>query len=262
MTRALVTGATAGIGHEFARQLAAQGNELVLVARDAARLGEVAQALRDRHGVEVEVLAADLSDREELWRVAERLRDGDRPVDVLVNNAGFGLNRGFLRSEIAAEERLLDVLVRAILVLSRAAVDGMVSRRRGSIISVASVAAFLPSGTYSAAKAWVTTFTASLAGELAGTGVTATVVCPGYVHTELHRRAGLDMTFLPGWAWLTAGRVVAEGLADARRGRVVSVPSRRYKLAVLFLRHMPLRAAELVGRRRAVRRAKAATTPS
>ncbi len=258
MATALVTGATAGIGHEFARQLAAQGHDLVLVARDAARLGEVAQALRDRHGAEVEVLSADLADRVQLERVAERLRDGDRPVDVLVNNAGFGLNRGFLDGEIGAEERLLDVLVRAVLVLSRAAVGGMVARGRGSVVTVSSVAGFLPSGTYSAAKAWATTFTASLAGELAGTGVTATALCPGYVHTELHRRAGLNMSFLPRWAWLSADRLVAECLADVRRGRVVSIPSRRYKLAVLLLRHVPLRVGEALGRRRATRRSRAA----
>lgn len=259
MATALVTGATAGIGHEFARQLAAAGHDLVLVARDSVRLAEVAEQLRARHAVEVEVIAADLSDRSALDVVADRLRETDRPVDTLVSNAGFGLNTRFLAGEIADEERLLDVLVRAVLVLTHAAVPGMVRRGRGTVITVSSVAGFLPVGTYSAAKAWATTFTASLAGELGGTGVTATALCPGFVRTEFHRRAGLNMASLPRWAWLTPQRLVADCLADARRGRVISVPSRRYKLMVLVLRHAPLRLLDRMERRRAKRQAEAAT---
>jgi short-subunit dehydrogenase len=258
MTTALVTGATSGIGHAFARRLASQGFELVLVARDANRLGEVASQLRAAHGVDVEVFAADLSDREQVERVAGRLRDDTRPVDVLVNNAGYSLNRRFLVGDVAAEERCLDVLVRAVLVLSQAGARGMVARRRGAIINVSSIAGFLPSGTYSAAKAWVTAFTVSLAAEVAGTGVTATALCPGYVRTEFHQRAGLDMSYLPRWAWLDADRLVADCLADVRRGRSVSVPSRRYKLAVVVIRHLPMRVGEVFGRRRAARRAAAA----
>jgi hypothetical protein len=254
MATALITGATAGIGHHFARLLAAQGFALVLVARDAERLGAVAAELHDRHGVEVETLAADLADREQLERVAQRLRDAARPVDVLINNAGFGLNENLVASPVADEERLLDVLVRAVLVLSKAAVPGMVERGRGRVVTVASVAAFLPGGTYSAAKAWATTFTMSLAGELAGTGVTATAVCPGYTRTEFHQRAELEMSMLPGWAWLSADRVVTQAWADARHGRSVSVPSRRYAAAVMLLRHLPLRVGEITGRRRAARR--------
>ncbi len=254
MSTALITGATAGIGNAFARQLAAQGRDLVLVARDANRLGSVAQALRDRHGVEVEVLAADLADREQLERVATRLRDTERPVDILVSNAGFGSGEPFLAGDLAFEERLLDVMVRAVLVLTGAVVPGMVARGRGAIITVASVAAFTPSGTYSAAKSWAHVFTSSLAPQLAGTGVTSTSLCPGYVRTEFHDRAGLNMSYLPRWAWLDADRLVADCLADVRRGRAVSIPSRRYKAAVMVLRHLPLRAVELVGARRAARR--------
>ena len=251
MTTALVTGATSGIGKAFARRLAAEGCGLVLVARDAVRLEEVATALRERHGVEVEVLAADLSDREHLERVADRLREGARPVDVLVSNAGFGVGKPFLATHLSEEERMLDVMVRAVLLLTRAATPGMVTRGRGTIITVSSVASFFSGGTYSAAKAWATSFTASLTGELAGTGVTATALCPGYVRTEFHQRAKIDVSDLPGWAWLTADRVVADCLADVRRGRAVSVPSLRYKAAVFFLRHIPLRLAEVLSARRA-----------
>ena len=251
MTTALVTGATSGLGYAFARRLASDGRGLVLVARDAARLEEVATALADRHGVDVEALAADLSDREQLARVADRLRDEARPVDVLVSNAGFGLGKPFLAAHVSEEERMLDVMVRAVLVLTRAAAPGMVARGRGNIITVSSVAGFFSGGTYSAAKAWATTFTASLAGELAGTGVTATALCPGYVRTEFHQRAKMDVSDLPGWAWLDADRVVADCLADVRRGRAVSVPSLRYKAAVFFLRHVPLRLGKMLSAHRA-----------
>jgi hypothetical protein len=257
MPTALITGATAGIGHAFARRLAADGFDLVLVARDAARLGTTAAELHGRYGVDVETIAADLAERDQVERVAIRLRDQARPVDVLVNNAGFALNRGFLASEAADEERFLDVLVRAVLVLTKAAVPGMVARGRGRIVTVSSVAGFLPSGTYSAAKAWATTFTSSLAGELAGTGVTATALCPGYVRTEFHQRAKLEMSGLPSWAWLNADRLVAQAWSDARRGAAVSVPSLRYKVAVLLLRHLPLQFGQIMGRRRAASRSAA-----
>ena len=245
MATALVTGATAGIGKAFARRLAAEGNDLVLVARDAVRLAEVGTDLRGRHGVAVEALPADLGDRSLLERVADRLRDAGRPVEILVNNAGFGATGPFLSRDVAEEERMLDVMVRAVLVLSRAAAPGMIARGRGAIVTVSSVAGFQPGGTYSAAKAWATAFTAGLAGELAGTGVTATALCPGFVRTEFHQRAAMDVSHLPGWAWLDADRLVADCLADVRRGRVISVPSLRYKVAVAILRHIPLRLANM-----------------
>jgi len=251
VSAALVTGATSGIGNAFARRLAADGHGLVLVARNVARLEEVARDLRDRHAVEVEALAADLSDRDDLERVADRLRDDTRPVDVLVNNAGYGLGKSFLAGHLSEEERMLDVLARAVLVLTRAAAPGMATRGRGTIITVSSVAGFFPGGTYGAAKAWATAFTASLAGELAGTGVTATALCPGYVHTEFHERAKKNTSHLPEWAWLDADRVVDDCLADVRRGRAVSVPSLRYKTAVFFLRRIPLRLVGVLAARRA-----------
>jgi hypothetical protein len=253
---ALVTGATAGIGNAFARALAARGTDLVLVARDAARLGAVAEQLKADHGVEVEVLAADLADREQLERVAVRLRDEQRPVDMLVSNAGFGLKQRFVGGDLADEERLLDVLVRAVLVLTHAAVPGMVARGRGAVVTVSSVAGFMPAGPYSAAKAWATTFTTSLAGELAGTGVTATALCPGYVHTEFHGRAGIRMERLPEFVWLDADQLVAACLADVARGRTISVPGAQYKLAVVALRHLPLRFVEWFSRGRMRRRAR------
>ncbi len=236
---ALVTGATAGIGLSFARQLAAGGHDLVLVARDGERLGAVAAELGSAYGRQVEVVSADLSHRDQVQRVAERLADPARPVDLLVNNAGFGLRSRFVDGELADEERMLDVLCRAVLVLSHAAAGPMRRRGRGAIVNVSSVSGFTAMGSYSAAKAWVTTFSEALAGELAGSGVTVTALCPGFVRTQFHDRAGIRMSRLPAAAWLDSDEVVLACLDDVRRGRVVSVPSRRYQVVVGLASHSP-----------------------
>ena len=232
MSTALVTGATAGIGHAFCRELAERGHDLVIVARNRARLENVSDELRARHGVTVEILAADLSKRAALQRVAKRLADRDRPIDLLVNNAGFGMSKSFLKGDVADEEAMLDVLCRAVLVLSHAGALSMKDRGRGAIINVSSVAGFAPMGTYAAAKAWVTAFTETLAHELAGSGVSATALCPGFTHTELHERANLDMSRLPKAMWLEPDRLVRDCLDDVKAGKVISVPGVQYKLIV------------------------------
>ncbi len=252
MGTALVTGATSGIGHEFARQLAARGHDVVLVARDEARLRRVAAELATAHGVHAEVLVADLGDRERLGVVAARVADPSRPVDLLVNNAGYGLRRSFLDDDVAVEEQLLDVLCRAVLVLSHAAGRAMRERGHGAIVNVSSVAGFIASGSYAAAKSWVTVFSEGLAGDLAGTGVTVTALCPGFTRTEFHERAGLKRVGV-SLAWLRADRVVATCLADVGAGRIVSVPGAGYKVAVALLRLAPRSVARnrrLVGRHR------------
>jgi short-subunit dehydrogenase len=236
---ALVTGASSGLGLAFARRLAADGNDLVIVARDVARLDSVAQELRTSYGRKVEVLPADLADRAELQRVADRVADRERPVDLLVNNAGFGLGHGFLDGPLADQERQLDVLVRAVLVLSYAAAGAMRDRGYGAIVNVSSVSGFVVMGSYSAAKAWVTTFSEGLANELGPHGVQVTAVCPGFVHTEFHQRADMRMNHVPRFGWLNAEDVVDAGLADVRRGRVVSIPSARFKAVVGLTRVLP-----------------------
>lgn len=259
---ALVTGASSGIGLAFARALARSGHDLVLVARDPVRLTSVAEQLghlaagAGHPDVRIETLPADLATTEGCDRVRDRLRSA--PVDVLVNNAGFGTGHGVLHAEPGAELRLLDVLTRAVLVVTEAGLEGMRARDRGTVITVASVAAFLPGGSYTAAKAWAVAFTRGLAHELAGTGVRATVLCPGFVRTDFHRRAGLDLGGVPGFLWLDADRLVRDCLDDVARGRVVSIPTRRYRLLVALLRHVPLRVADawiLARRRRRARRA-------
>lgn len=236
---ALVTGATSGIGAAFVEELAAAGHDLVLVARDAPRLEAAATRLRASYGVGVEVLAADLSEPGATRRVAERAGSRSAPVDVLVNNAGFGLASGYVDSEIADEEAMLDVLVRAVLVVTQPAAAAMRERGRGAIITVSSVAGFVPLGTYSSAKAWATTFMQSLAVELAGTGVTATAVCPGYVRTEFHARADIATAHQPWPVWMTPAFVARQGLRGAARGRAVVVPSVLYRSLVALVGAAP-----------------------
>ncbi|HEY5249114.1 MAG TPA: SDR family NAD(P)-dependent oxidoreductase, partial [Dermatophilaceae bacterium] len=166
MRTALVTGATSGIGHAFCRELAERGDNLVIVARHRARLENVSDELRARHSIRVEILAADLSKRDQLQLVAERIAERERPIDLLVNNAGFTTSKSLLKGDVAEEEAMLDVLCRAVLVLSQAGALSMRERGRGHIINVSSVAGFVPTSTYGAAKAWATAFTETLAHEL------------------------------------------------------------------------------------------------
>jgi uncharacterized protein len=242
---ALITGPTAGIGRGFADALARKGFDLVLVARDEHRLGTVAEELEQKYGVLCEVLPADLSDRSDVDRVAARLSDAARPVHALVNNAGFGLNRSFLHNSVEDEQRSLDVLVTAVLRLTHAAVPGMVERGTGLIVNVSSVASWITGGTYSAAKSWVTVFTESLAQELSGTGVRATAVCPGFVRTEFHQRAGIDMSAMPDFMWLDVDQVVAQAFRDLAADRPVSVAGPQYKAFSALLRHGPRALARL-----------------
>lgn len=247
MGTALVTGASAGLGKEFAWQLATAGHDVVLVARDEERLEKLATQLRAYAGVHAEVIAADLGVRADVERVAERLRQDTRPVGLLVNNAGFALHQRFAGGSLEDEEHALDVMVRAVMVLSHAAAGAMRQRGRGAILNVSSVAALMASGTYSAAKAWVRTFTEGLAAELKGTGVTATALCPGLTHTEFHQRAGFGR-LAPELAWLDARSVVSTALADVRRGAVISTPSLRYTLASGLLRLLPRRVVRAASR--------------
>ena len=236
---ACITGATAGIGLAFAEELASEGGDLVVVARDTGRLQALAERLAAEHGIAVEVLGADLATDAGCTAVMARLADGTRAIDVLVNNAGFGVNQDFVAGSLADEESMLDVLVRATLRLTHAALPGMVARGRGNVINVSSVAGWVPMGTYAAAKSWVTVFSEGLGVELSGTGVTATAVCPGLTRTEFHERATIDTSFLPPWAWLDSRRVARDGLRAARAGRSVSVPSKRYSSLSLVAQYIP-----------------------
>ena len=250
MTTSLITGATAGIGHEYARQLAARGDDLVLVARNAERLDEVAAAFRSAHGIEVEVLVADLVDRDQLALVEARLADRERPIDLLVNNAGFGLRKRFLDNTVAEETEMLEVLVTAVLRLSHAALGPMAERGSGGIINVSSVAAFLPRGTYSAAKAWVNSFSEWAHLEYKSRGVTVMSLCPGFTKTEFHQR--MQVTPGDGFMWLDVDFLVRKSLQDFDKGRAYSIPGAQYKTIIALTRAIPnrvLRLTQSVGRR-------------
>jgi len=247
---ALVTGATAGIGLEFARQLAARGHDLVLVARDADRLDSVAAELRTAYGVEVELLSADLTDRAELATVEARVADQSRPVEILVNNAGFGLKRRFLDNHVDEEQAMLDVLVVAVMRLSHAALGAMKQRGHGGIINVGSVAALLPRGSYAAAKAWVTTFGDWASAEYGKDGLTVTTLVAGFTKTEFHER--MDVKRGSGFMWLEPEYLVRQCLADFDNGRSRSVPGAPYKAIASVARLVPRRALQRfqsVGRR-------------
>lgn len=240
MPTALITGASAGLGAQFARQLAHRGADLVLVARDADALDALAADLRGAYGVHIEVLPADLADEAGVGRVADRLSDAADPIDLLVNNAGFGLPLRFADNDIDDEVRHLRLHVEAPMRLMHAALQTM-RGRGGRIINVASVAGFISRSTYSACKSWLIGFSRWANEEYRRDRVSVTALCPGFTHTTFHERMGLPVgeEGIPGVMWLDAEDVVREGLRDASLGRPLSVPSLRYKAIVVLTRVLP-----------------------
>jgi hypothetical protein len=253
--RALITGASAGLGAEYARQLAAAGASLVLSARRADRLEDLARELRARHGIAVDILPADLAADGGIRRLEQAVA-ADPALDLLVNNAGFGGRTGFAKGDAEAHVAMSRVHVEATLRVTRAALPGMIARGRGAVINVASVAAFSPfSGAmYSGTKAFMVMFSEGLQTEVRSKGVVVQALCPGLTHTEFHAAAGLDLSGVPRMFWRTAAYVVR---ASLRRlgGRVVCIPGWENK-TVAFLMRCPLTAGlvRIIGRSRAVRR--------
>jgi short-subunit dehydrogenase len=248
---ALITGASSGLGAEYARQLAAKGAHLVLVARDRDALDRSAKELRATYGVEVEVMPADLLNARHQARVEERVADRTRPIEVLVNNAGFGLPLSFEGNDIDDEVAHLRLHVEVPMRLTHAALGAMLARGHGRILNVASVAAFIPRSTYGASKGWLVSFSRWATGRYAPRGVTVTAVCPGYTHTRFHERMGLPpgQEGIPDALWLDARDVVAASLRDAARGVPVSIPTLRYKILVALARFAPPSFAARVGER-------------
>lgn len=263
-TRALITGASSGIGAEFARQLAADGLDLVLVARNAARLEALAAELRATHDVEVEVLVADLLTRAGAKAAEARVAASVNRIDVLVNNAGFGLTRPFDENSVDDELALLSILVEVPLRLCHAALTHMLPERRGTIINIASVAGLTTRGSYGAAKAWLLSFSRWANVVYKRRGVRVTAIAPGFVRTEFHQRLATDAHTaapagaagapaelerqVPDFLWLRAPDVVRAALMDTARGRAVSIPSLRYKVIVAASRLVPDGLAERVSR--------------
>jgi hypothetical protein len=240
---AVVTGASTGIGAEFARQLAAGGTDLVVVARNRPRLEELATTLEREHRAEVEVLAADLETDDGVATVERRLSDAGRPVELLVNNAGFGTSGLFHELPVEDEISEINLNVIALVRLTRAALGPMVERGRGGVINVSSVGAYQPtpnSATYSATKAFVSSFTNAIHEELKDTGVKAMVLTPGFTHTEFHVRAKVENTdSMPGFIWQTAEEVVRAALKSYDKGRAVCIPGAINTVAAAFSGSMP-----------------------
>lgn len=223
--RALITGASSGIGEAFARRLAAQGVDLVVVARSKDKLEALAIELRDAHGVDVEVMAVDLANREQLADVERRLADSTGAIDLLVNNAGFGFNGVFTETPLVDEDREIQVNITALMRLSYAAIERMKSSGGGGILNVSSTASFQPSpgsANYSATKAYVSTFSQALYEEWKDAGIAVTAVCPGLTRTEFQDRGGFDVS-TPSFTWQTADEVAAIGIAAVSTGRAIVV---------------------------------------
>lgn len=239
MTRALITGATAGLGLEFARQLAARGSDLVLVARDADRLAAVARELGDAHGVAVETLPADLHEPAGLQAVDARVADTAHPVSLLINNAGYGIGGDLAKTDPDDEQRHLSIHVAVPLRLTQTALKRMLAGGGGRIAIVSSVAAFTPRGTYGAAKAWGVSFARWANLTYRGRGVSVTAIAPGFVRTEFHERMGVDVSGIPSVLWLDAPTVVRQSLRAIDRGRSVVIPTVRWRIIAALARILP-----------------------
>lgn len=240
---ALITGASVGIGDCFARLLAAEGYNLVINARSKDKLEERAEFLRNTYNIEVEVLAADLAT--ECEKVESYISSHE--IEVLINNAGFGLNQSFLSSPIEEEQRVLDVLVRAPMRLMHAVLPQMRKRNSGVVINVSSTAAFIAGGHYSAAKSYLTVMSESLHTQMLPTNVKVSSLNPGFVRTEFHQRAGMKMGAIPNFMWLDGDFLVKQAWADARKGKAISIPGWQYKVLRTIIALAPRRTVRKMG---------------
>jgi len=234
---ALVTGATVGIGESFTRLLASKGYNIALVARDEVRLHERAGELREKYGIQTFVLPADLATKGGVKLVEKYIQSYE--IEVLINNAGFAINKTFTLSNLGDEQDLLNVLVRTPMRLMHVILPGMKERKSGTIINVSSVAGFIAGGTYSAAKSYLTVLSESLNKELKGTGVIVCALCPGFTRTEFHQRARMKLKGLPSFMWLNADKLVAKAWKDAQANKPLSIPGWQYKLLMAIISITP-----------------------
>ena len=239
MATALITGATAGIGASYTKLLASQGFDLVLVARDLPRLNKFAKELSKTYKIKVETIKVDLTKLNQLAKVEKRLSNTSKPIEVLINNAGFGIKRSFIDSDLKKEQELLDVLVTAPMRLAHAVLPQMIKRDSGVIVNVSSIASWITGGTYSAAKSYLTVFSEYLHTELRGTNIKVSALCPGFTRTEFHERGKMRMSGLPNFMWLTSGQVVAKSWRYAKAGKVVCIPGWQYLILSAIARTAP-----------------------
>ena len=242
---ALVTGATAGIGESFTRLLAVNNYNIVLVARDAQRMQERAQQLESQFNISTHMIQADLATDIGCGLVESYIKNNQ--IDVLINNAGFGLNKAFTLSEVDAEQQMLDVLVRTPMRLMHSVLPGMKERNKGVVINVSSVAGYIAGGSYSASKSYITVISESINTELAATNVKVSALCPGFTRTEFHQRARMSMKGLPSFMWLDSDKLVEKAWVDALKGRAVSIPGWQYQLLVFIIHTVPRSLVRKVG---------------
>ena len=236
---ALVTGASSGLGLEFVRQLAAQEHDLVLVGRNRGRLQAVAAEMEKNHFSTVEIICADLMSTQGITEVCARLENVERPIRVLINNAGSGIMKKFEASSAEDERAQLAIHVSAPLELSKAALPGMLARRDGRIVIVSSVAGYLFRGTYSSHKSWGLNFARSINAAYRQQGVHLSAVAPGFTRTEFHQRMGMDSSKVPNVLWLKPPEVVRAALKAVEAGRSVTIPTLRYKILVALSAVVP-----------------------
>lgn len=234
---AVVTGATAGIGESFTRILASDGFNIVLVARDIDCMKERAAYLESQFKVQTTIIQADLATDDGCAKVEKYIQENQ--IEVLINNAGFGINKAFSVSDINAEQQLLDVLVRTPMRLMHAVIPQMKERNSGSIINVSSVAGWIAGGTYSASKSYLTVLSESLHTEMNGTGVKISALCPGFTRTEFHERGRMSMNALPEFMWLSSDRVVLQAWKENQKGRVITIPGWQYLILSFLSRFGP-----------------------
>jgi short-subunit dehydrogenase len=232
--KAIITGPTSGIGLAYAQQLAKEGYELLLIGRNQTKLTELQQQL----AVKSEIFVADLAVHDQIIKAANRLKELN-DVEILVNNAGFGSSLPFSENSLAEELEQIEVLIKAVMVLTHAVLPKMIKANSGIVLNISSVAAWLPTGTYAAAKSWVTSFTEAIAAELKGSKVQVTAVAPGFTKTRFFDRSQMSDDDVPSWLWLTPEQVAKESLADARSGKLISVPGAQYKAMSTVSRTLP-----------------------
>ena len=235
--KALVTGASSGIGWHFADLLAREGYDLVITSRDTQRLNHLAGEFHQKYDRNVEVISADLTTDHGISLIENRINNGD--IDVLINNAGYGLNQGFTKSDVKDEIAVLKILCEAPMRLAHASLPSMLAKNSGIIINVSSVAAWITGGHYSAMKSYLMVLSESLHTELAETAVKVCSLAPGFTHTEFHQRGKMKMDSLPNFMWLNADNVVITAWEDAKAGKAISIPGRQYRFLYLLLRFAP-----------------------
>jgi short-subunit dehydrogenase len=226
---ALITGGSSGIGLSFARELASEGWNLVLASNDK-NLASAAADLRKEFDVKVETLTVDLSTKTDLAKVEHRLKSKEKPVEILVNSAGFVLHDSLVDGDLTRQTAAFSVMAEAVLILSQTAAATMTRRGRGRIINIASTSAWLYAGNYSALKRWVVVYTQSLALELRDTGISAVAICPGETKTNFHRHGGLKRPSIPSWLWCRPEQIARLGLRAAESGKTIYVPTIRWRI--------------------------------